>query len=558
LSNYASAKAASEVAGGHYRIGVTITPLDPDSKEPTNLTLRGPGSNVLAVTDGEAWPYDSSDVKFWFEPLVESFGDITCAAEIHSAFQTLADPRLVLRNVRINGILDNGQLTFASGSPAESPSPTGDEVRLSQLLQYQVWTGAAVEYAIYYFASEDTGDTTAYKKQTIFTGIVKSVDGLDSERITLGLAQDSKAEDTLIPHRKITDPADPNVRGQYIPLVFGNAYDAALTNHVNGLPIETAIIAGYKPPLAPVLSWRRATGAGDKGYWLITNDCTGVNSEWTWQTEFPSGGKSNDDDRLLVYFPEADAWGIVLETGTPGSSTVYSMVSELLDGSPDIEVGVDEYQLIDLYIPCNGIHTDTHSMLDEPRYLFDRNPYKVAYLNVDNTTLAWSIRFTISPISLMGEVPLIENCIGAYLILGETTFTGSPEIDYGIAAISCNNWIGHSIGDPEGHLGTADIEAGGLRRQREDNVDPIAVSAYIQPSKAQQPIMGLNWNYIHDGSTDPGEAVVEIQVTQAGAAGDEIPIIDVGVVCRVKLKTGGVALTRTSPMVDITGRIVRR
>ncbi|MFA4972915.1 MAG: hypothetical protein WC683_09895 [bacterium] len=555
MSNYASAKAASEIRGGHYRIGATITPIDPDSHAPTNVTLRGPGSNVLAVTDGDPWPYDSSDTKMWFESVVESFGDISCAAEIHSAFQTLADPRLVLRDVRINGVLDNGQLTFASGTPAESPTLTGDEVRLSQLLQYYVWQGAAVEYKVYYFAGPTTDDTATYKTQTIFKGIVQSVD-LPAGQIVFNLTQSTKAEDTLIPSaaHRITDPPDPNAKGQFIPIVFG-AHNSE--NFINSNTWLEAIAAGFHPALAPVISWKRTGNSPD--YLLVTNDCYGPNTDWGEQDEFASGGASDADDGLVIYLPEADAFGKIVAGTSTGQSKIYSDPTGF-GGSTGITVIVQEYQTADVYVPCDGIYTDVDSLVDDPAALFDRSPYTYANVSCDDTDADRVVQFTVSPITIMGEIPVATDCIGAYILLNNCALSGSPGVDFGIYSIASADWVGGYAGSVQGNLVVSELEAGGLRTQAQDNSTAVPVTAYVCRSGQQQPIMRMDWRYVANNDPDPdteGPMVVRMIITNAGSAGDAFQLISVGVICRVKLKTGGAQLTRTSPKVNILGRIVR-
>lgn len=549
MSNYASAKAASEIAGGHYRIGATITPLDPDSHAPTNVTLRGPGSNVLAVTDAEPWPYDSSDVKFWFESLVESFGDISCAAEIHSAFQTLADPRLVLRDVRINGVLDNGQLTFASGTPAESPALTGDEVRLSQLLQYYVWQGAAVEYKVYYFAGPTTDDTTTYKTQTIFKGIVQSVD-LPDGQIVFNLTQPTQAEDTLIPRRRVTDPPDPNAKGQFIPIVFGEHNSGYL---INGQSWSEMIAAGFHPALAPVISQSRLTSY----LYLTTNDCYGVNTGWLGQDPFASNLKSNAADGLVVYFTEADAWGKVVEGTGAGESTIYSDEVALGD-SFGISVKVNTYQTVDVYVPCDGIYSDASSIVADPGSVFDRSPFTHSDVSVETDEAV--AQFTVSPISIMGEIPLEADCIGAYLVIKTATMSGSPQLYFGLYSIASSDWVGGYTAGVYGALTYSEINGGGLITQRDENSAAIPTTAFVCRSGQQQPIMRMDWRYVANNDPSPdteGPMVVRIIIKNVGAEGDTFPLISAGVVCRVKLKTGGTQLTKTSPKVNILGRIVR-
>jgi hypothetical protein len=457
---------------------------------------------------------------------------------------------LVLKDVRINGILDNGQLTFASGSPAESPALTGDEVRLSQLLQYYVWQGAAVEYKVYYFAGT-TDDPTTYKTQTIFKGIVQSVD-LPQGQIVFNLTQPTKAEDTLIPRRKVTDPPDPNAKGQFIPLVYGQFKPAAAPA---GLSWSDAAVAGFHPALAPVISQARLTSY----LYLATNDCYGVNTGWLGQDPFASNLASDAADGLVMYYPEADAWGIIEEGSGDGDSAIYSDEVALGD-SFGITVKVNQYQTALVYVPCNGIFTDADSIVDNPAALLARDPFQYANVTCDDGALNKVVQFTISPISIMGEIPLETDCIGAYLVIGaRAAFVGTPGVRFGIYSIPSADWVGYYDGAVYGVMSATDLRTANLYTQKSKNSVAVPTTAYVQASGAQQPIMRMDWRYVKNASGGPeGECVVRVLISAAGGSGDTFKLIACGAVCKVKLKTGGAVITKTSPVVDITGRIVRR
>ena len=518
---YASFTAAKEVRG-HQRLALKIATLDPDSNDPTNVTIGD-----IYLGDTERWQLDTSPV-IWVEPLVTDWGTIRQRAEIGGGLGTISDVRIRVRNQKLSAMIPNSDQTFASGSPAHAPEAQGMEQRLLEILQTRIIQEASATLTLYCFHGPDL---TAFQSFDLFDSwhCVAAAPDESGAFVDLDFTRSTAGEETIIPRRVITTPPVPSGQGALIPIVYGPNVESVApltildasggTVHGNQ---EALIVAGYHDQLLPAIPWD--IEADDDEYKLALADLTGLNTGWTTQAGAPSSGP------ILIFSPDGDFVSIVKQGSATGDT-------EWIAATTGVHLLVHKYQTAYAFIPCNELYSAYSGIIFNQGWksAMDRNPNTYWPWVVDDVT--FSLGFNIAPVSPLGQILLATDALTAYVIISGTSDTKvATRVRFGLRQIvGGGSWIGGATAYGE-IRGAADAQLGGLFTQSERAAVGIDVGYWYQdrpgtpsgPYTVEEPPLSWNWRY-SDGSTSSDQLRVWFEVAVAADPGQHMDIVECGV-----------------------------
>lgn len=564
MAAYASLAEAKEAVGGHCRAILELTLLDLKGNRPTGAFWTTP--RILHLCSGEAFLRDSTSTTGFilYESLVKSWGQIQQRINMNDAFGTISDTQIVLYNRRIAAQTDNSEYTFASGTPGMDPKARGDEVKLTELLQFYNLLTAKVEIKLFFFseASLDQSVAANYQVQSIFgkggTAYVNGFDiSEDGTEITLDIVQDQTIQNTLLPNRVLSDATVADSKVLQAPIHYGN-YNGypfyaggALGNDTGGLTFQEAVLARlYTPQVIQAIPWKRDPSAslGNADYlWYLYNNSRGRNLDWTYQTGFT--GKSSGSDMALVWHPSANVW-TKLNEGTAEGQIIYPNLPAV-----STEQFVSSVKLLagKLYVPCVSMHsagtvvagvdTQNDAQILNRENLFNGDPFTYAELPSDAKSY---VMLRIKPISPLGEcIPIKQgvtvNVVRAYIVLAGSTNNNATVVKYGIWRQVPNipggsGYIGAGAYNQHPALSTWGqfSPSGGaigtvLRDQADDNTDNIPSYSFVRETGFEEALCRYEWKYSY-AEGEVGDLLVRIEISTIGSGGEKLRIIAAGVI----------------------------
>lgn len=515
MPNYASFAAAREIEGASYRLLLRITLADPDSLAATNLNMLGDTGPILVLggIGHGVWDWGGSAGQV-IEEAVLDWGQISASADCGQAFPSLGDIQLTLANFKLGGQLDNDQYTFSSGSAAMSPLPTGDDVRLSEVLQHYTMTTLTVTL---YVESRQIGGVSADRKEyVLFTGQCNAFDA-GPDTIIVDATQKETIIDTTLAGREITDSPDVAASGARAPIVYGTCAVTALERFTYFLPHEAAI-CGWIIPVVPAVALSQTSGNTN----YIFNDCKGPNSGWTNQTAWGGAGKSATSDRMYLFDTSALTPAILQE----GSSDYQS---EFIDGASTNEeliVRVYKQALARAYVRSIQVAASTGTTNEENAVDGKITTYGV----LDLTSSSNYMDMLINSISPMGPVYVEADCVTAWMALATGDGTGAPIIRLGLWRASAGSFYG---GSTFGVYDDAEIAAAdpSIVDQKDENTTDIAIADYVTDGSGnylRSPLVDWEWQYFNSSAMEdvyarikcstPGSGSASVAVIAAGAS----------------------------------------
>jgi hypothetical protein len=539
LASYATLTEARNAVGGHVRIVLELTLRDTAGHRPTGDLWTDP--RILHLCGAEPFLRDSSATTgfVYYEPVVKSWGVVSHRCDLREAFGSIADTQIVLHDKRISNQLDNSDYVFSTGSAAEAPEITGDDVRLSQLLQFYNWLSATVEIKILFFSDTSTDQATAanFLEDTLFKGRVEHVTvDAESKEIVLDITQDQAWQETVLPGRLLTDSFEKGLRPYRMPIVYGNLHDifgATYNDEANGLAIQDAIPAGlFSGTLAPALPFYDFEVLGLRGLVYAFNDAKGFNDGWLNQDNFTPNSANRG---LYLYHSGAGVWTQLFIGSNPGETNWSGT-----DPTEELALTANTYLKGDSYVPCSGV--EASNGLTNPLNATDGDPFTFAELDLSSTSNYAT--FLIKSVPPIGRLDFVDDAIRAAVVVkGGNAVTAGATVKFGPYRINTST--------PAYFTGTGGVDANGvitesggtfatdLHDQATSNPNPIAKETYIrQPSASParsgfvEPVVNWQWQATEDYGNEVGDLVIRVEVTTAGGAGEVLQIVGVGLMYR--------------------------